>query len=187
MKKIISFVVVMLFSVATFAQVEPGHFYVQPQAGVTFARYSGDGLSTDNKTGFVGGADLGYQSSEKFAFSLGALYSMQGGTGAKDSQMPGVKFNFNYLNVPVLVHYTPIEYVTIKAGVQPGFLLSQSYDGHSLDEIKSFDFAIPVGVSLNYQKVSLDLRYNIGVTSIEEGTSMRNNVFMLTLGYKFQL
>lgn len=189
MKKILSLAVAAIMSVASFAQVEAGHFYIQPQAGVTFAKFSGDGMTADMKTGFVGGLEFGYQCTEHFGVSLGTLYSMQGATGATGSELAGKKYKFDYLNVPVLIQYSPIEFLSLKAGVQPGFLLSSKLENSKLDEVKSFDFAIPVGVSFEFSNFVIDARYNIGVTSIEKESSisLTNKTIQITLGYKFQL
>lgn len=189
MKRFLSLAVAAIMSVASFAQVEAGHCYIQPQAGVTFAKCSGDGRTTDMKTGFVGGLEFGYQYTEQFGVSLGALYAMQGAVGATDSALPGKKWSYDYLNVPVLFQYSPIEFLSLKAGVQPGFLLSSKFEGEKKDGTKSFDFAIPVGVSFEFSNFVIDARYNIGVTSVEEESSisLTNKAIQITLGYKFQL
>ena len=52
--------------------------------------------------------------------------------------------------------------------------------------MNKFDLSIPVGVSYEFYNVTLDARYNWGLTKImNEGDAFYNRVFQLTLGYKF--
>ena len=59
------------------------------------------------------------------------------------------------------------------------------------DAVKSFDFAIPVGLSYEFKRFVLDARYTLGVTKIfdEDKVNLdsKNLTFQLTLGYKFTL
>jgi len=69
------------------------------------------------------------------------------------------------------------------------------------DYMKTFDFAIPVGLSYEYQNFVFDARYNFGVTKVFDnaksdwlglGVNMgdakvHNSVFQFTIGYKFAL
>ena len=53
-------------------------------------------------------------------------------------------------------------------------------------KMNKFDLSVPVGLSYEYQGVTLDARYNIGLTNIFSGVdeSMHNQVVVVTLGYK---
>ena len=55
------------------------------------------------------------------------------------------------------------------------------------DAAKDFAFAIPVGVSYEYESFVVDARYNIGVTKALKDADSRHSVFSITLGYKFAL
>ncbi|MCR4581952.1 MAG: PorT family protein, partial [Prevotella sp.] len=90
----------------------------------------------------------------------------------------------------------------IKAGIQPGFRVKAKIQQGSttidLDKalnllyedtdvkINKFDFSIPVGLSYEIKGITLDARYNIGLTKLISGAdeTVRNSVFVLTLGYK---
>ncbi len=50
-----------------------------------------------------------------------------------------------------------------------------------------FDISIPIGLSYEYSGVTLDVRYNLGLTKVLTGTgeSVRNQIIAMTLGYKF--
>ena len=122
-----------------------------------------------------------------------------------------LKFNnrLNYLNIPILANFYVTNGLALKAGIQPGFLLSGKYrakvDGGSWNTedtkhyFKSTDFSIPVGISYTFEQgLVIDARYNIPVTDIatdefkedfsggnEELNKMTNRVFSLTVGWKF--
>ena len=53
--------------------------------------------------------------------------------------------------------------------------------------MKSFAFAIPVGLSYEFSDFVVDARYNIGVTKALDNVDSRHSVFTFTLGYKFAL
>lgn len=123
--------------------------------------------------------------------------------------------SLDYLDMPLMGHLYFGSGLSLNAGVQAGFLLrsnlsfdmaeitinkdgSYTYDGkvQHVDTkmnglMKKVDFSIPVGVSFEYANVVVDLRYNIGLTSIYKSESSddkcRNKVFALTVGYKLDL
>jgi len=108
--------------------------------------------------------------------------------------------NLGYLNIPIVANYYLAKGFAIKAGIQPGFLLSakQKVDGIGntpsenidiKDGYKSFDLSIPLGLSYEYEKAVFDLRYNLGVTKLnkEGDESCKNSVIQFTVGYKFDL
>ena len=83
--------------------------------------------------------------------------------------------------------------LAVKLGVQPGFNVSNKISANNratvdnLVKAQSVDVAIPVGVSYEYNNFQLDARYNWGVTKVYEGSKVKNSVFQITLGYKFDL
>ena len=192
MKKLFVMAALVLSSVGAFAQYSAGDFTIQPKVGLNVSSTTGDGA--EYKAGFVGGAELEYHVSPLFGISGGLLYSMQGAK-VKDTD---VKMNLDYLNIPILANVYVVEGLALKAGIQPAFNVSNKVkaDGVSVDydkyapdgaKIKTFDFAIPVGLSYEYQGFVLDARYNIGLTKISEAGDAKNSVFQITLGYKFKL
>ena len=166
------------------AQNEEGQVTIMPKAGINISSITNsDG--TKAKVGFVGGVEAEYGLPSNFSVSAGVLFSMQGAK-AKEGD---AKTKLNYLSIPILCNYYVWQGLAVKAGVQPGFLLSaKTGDLDIKDGCKKFDLSIPVGVSYEYQKFVLDARYNIGVTKFnKEGDASRNSVFAITLGYKFAL
>lgn len=189
MKKFILSAVVMLASVATYAQHEVGTTTIQPKIGVNIANLSE--LEGDVKVGLSAGAELEYQATDMVSFSAGVLYSMQGskwGGGKADIPLLGTvkldskKLNTGYINVPVMANVYVVPGLAVKLGLQPGFCISKDNT-----DAKTVDLSIPVGLSYEISNFVVDGRYNFGVTKAFDTTKAKNSVFQITLGYKFEL
>lgn len=159
------------------------------KAGMNIASVGGDIDGTSVRIGYVAGLTGEYMfSSESSALSFELLYSSQG------FKVDKTGYDLSYINIPILYNYYITERFAVKAGIQPGFLISAKmrYDGESADikdGYNSFDLAIPVGLSYNLtEKLVVDARYNIGCANIWEDSGdskARNNAFQLSLGVKF--
>ncbi len=154
------------------------------------------------KFGLVAGAEGIYQVSDMFALSGGLLYSMQ---GFKTDTSLDLKMNTEYLNIPILANIYVAQGLALKAGVQFGLLTKAKAKGKYgnieedidiKDQMKSLDLSIPVGVSYEINNsFTIDARYNFGLSKIAKDDDHHydytakayNSVFMLTLGYKFDM
>ena len=189
MKKIVLTAMVLFASVASYAQQAVGTFTLQPKVGVVGANFSGDNVNTDMKVGFIGGVEAEYQITDMVSVAAGALYSMQG------AKAGNLKYNFDYVNVPVVANVYVVPGLAVKLGAQFGFKASSKmkYDTKLIGDLKTdvgvkgFDFSIPVGLSYEYKNVVLDGRYNLGLTKVMNAGKDKNSVFQVTLGYKFAL
>lgn len=212
LKKAALFAVALTASATAFAQPAAGTFSLTPKigmnaAGVTSKYFDagyefddGRGLeaTADYKAFFVGGVELGYQVTDKFALSAGVLYSGQGFDRCKSIERNDEEYNYflgdysnlnlGYINIPILANYYLFKGFAVKAGVQPGFLVRAKYKidvnaygvvqdptEHKNENVKDYcntiDFSIPVGVSYELGcGVIFDLRYNIGLTHVAKET-----------------
>jgi hypothetical protein len=212
MKKIMMMLVMATVALTASAQNEVGQLTLQPKIGVNLANLT-DTKQNDQKgefkAGLVVGVEAEYGISEKFSVAAGLLYSMQGCNFGEYKVSAGGETlagwdknerNFNYLNIPIVANLYFAKGWAIKAGIQPGFLLSAKYklDGVGAQEsfnedikdaCKTFDLSIPLGLSYEYQKAVFDLRYNLGVTKVNKDgdNSSKNSVIQFTVGYKFAL
>lgn len=202
MKKTLLSLVVALVALAASAQNEVGQVSIAPTVGMNIAGMTSDYDKLGSKVGLVAGANVEIGVAENMGVTAGVFYSQQ---GAKWDSEDNRKWNFNYLNVPVLFNYYVVKGLAVKAGIQAGFLLSatEKEDGEEDFDLKKeneefyakgFDLSIPVGVSYEYQNFVLDARYNIGVTKMWKGSlssetekNTHNSVIQFTLGYKFKL
>lgn len=192
MKKILLMAVVMLASVASYAQQAVGTFTLQPKIGMNVASLTkSDGA--DPRIGLAAGVEAEYQATDIFSISAGIIYSMQGNKYEEKGVTSTQKLD--YINIPILANVYVTKGLAVKLGVQPAFNVSDKikYSGGKVsiqDEdagAESFDFSIPVGLSYEFNNVVLDARYNFGVTSVADGGDAKNSVFQFTLGYKFAL
>lgn len=200
MKKLLIIASILMSSVSAFAQHEVGSLTIQPKVGMNIATFT-DSDGIDPRIGLVAGAEFEYQLTKMLGLSGGLLYSMQ---GAKDSDSSmGVKVNTtiktDYINIPILANIYVANGFALKFGIQPAFNVNSSYtastqgvdvSGSLSDlgvDIKSFDFAIPLGLSYEYKNFVIDGRYNLGVTKMVEHDDSKHSVFQFTVGYKFGL
>ena len=63
--------------------------------------------------------------------------------------------------------------------------LWKNWFGEKTEDMNKFDLSIPVGLSYEFNRITFDARYNIGLTKLIKGEDIHNKVFVLTLGYKF--
>lgn len=167
--------------------------------------------------GAVLGAEAEYQIAKPFSVAAGLLFSMQGcqwqdddfKIGHQKIEVKDTKIALNYLNLPVVANFYLFKGFAVKAGVQFGFLCSanaqttQKYgntttnlDESFKDDCNKVDISIPVGVSYQVPTIPIyiDARANFGVTNIFKDKSLeagqknsKNQVFQVTVGYKFKL
>ena len=170
-----------------FANAQETKFGVK--AGLNMADWSGeDADGIDSRVSFHVGGFAEIKLADKFALQPELLYSSQGG------KADGGTYNVDYINIPVMAKFYVIEKLSIEAGPQVGFLVSAKAKPDSgddidiKDELKSTDFGINAGASYNFtENLSAGLRYNLGLSQVvdADGADIKNNVFSLSVGYKF--
>lgn len=196
MKRQILLIVVMLTaSIHLQAQLRDKRVSLIPRIGVNIADLkhvygsaAGSGaaetapLETKMKAGLLIGCDLEIELARPLLMDIGLYYSQQG-CNFKDGRKAA---QVDYLNIPVLLGVQPVEGLIIKAGLQPGFnLTDKNIDKATVSKIT---LGIPVGVSYEYKHVVLDARYVIGTSLIKaDADPVVNQVVSITLGYSFSL
>ena len=203
------------------AQNEVGQLTLQPKIGLNLANltnvevisnsFTKETESGNLKGDFAIGVEAEYGVAKKFSVAAGILYSRQGtdfGTlkiyggpdGSASEGWDKNERNLDYLNIPIVANFYFAKGWAVKAGIQPGFLLSakakidgvastENVDKDIKDECKTFDLSIPLGLSYEYEKAVFDLRYNLGLTKVNKNgdDSNKNSVIQFTVGYKFAL
>lgn len=194
----------MMLSLSSFAQHAPGTLSIQPKVGLNIANIT-DIDDADPRLGLVAGAELEYQITDMVSLSAGALYSMQGCKQQNGASILGFNTNSkytmktDYLNIPIMANVYITDGLAVKLGLQPGLNLSAKYkyDGSvagyhgssegDIDDVKSFDLALPIGVSYEINNFVIDGRYNFGLSKVFETGDNKHSVFQITLGYKFSM
>jgi len=156
------------------------------KAGANFATItSAPGSKT--LVSFNGGALVKIPLADAFSLQPEVVYSGQG------AKFDGGSDHLNYINIPVLATYTLPVGVFFKTGPQLGFLLSakEKVDGGSDVDIKSalkstdVSWAFGAGYLIPVTNVGIDVRYNLGLTKIADGSSSKNAVFQVGVFYLF--
>ena len=195
MKKIMMIAAMMVAAVTANAQNEVGQITLQPKVGLNIASATGDikiGNETfdkKSKAGFVAGVEAEYGLAENVGLVAGILYSQQGAKFSKSYNAAGIavgeyKYTASSLSADIM------NTLTNEEKAQANKYLSDetaAIDKKFKDDLKAFDFSIPVGISYEYQSFVLDARYNIGLTKVVKDFNCKNSVFQITLGYKFAL
>lgn len=159
------------------------------KAGLNMADLSGDDTDgIDSKIAFHVGGFAEIKLTDKFAVQPELLYSAQGG------KADGGKYNFDYINLPIMAKFYITDQFSVEAGPQVGFLVSAKVKPDSgdtqdvKDQLKSTDFGVNVGLGYNLtENFTAGLRYNLGLSQVvdADGADVKNNVFSLSVGYKF--
>lgn len=186
-----------------------------PKLPLNFPDGSQLNIDKEPTGGFIIGAEAEYQLTDMLSLAAGVNYAQQG-SGWKDTKiayngatadLKDAKVELGYVNVPVVANVYLFKGFALKAGVQFGFLTSAktkaSAEGeengfhHTLEldeDIKSgcnkTDISIPVGLSYQFKvPIVIDARYNIGLNKVNKNGDMnsKNQVFQITVGYKFAL
>ena len=210
MKKVLLSLAMLAASLHGFAQHEVGSLTFIPKLGVNLATVQGDDvyymkdgkgdllLKPKSRIGVVAGIEGEYQLSNPLALSVGVLYSLQGMKYDDIDYQKNYTGTFHNVNVPVLLNFYVLKGLALKAGLQAGYAINkkESYDqligntwgsySTSGSIYQAFDLSVPVGVSYDFDKLRVDLRYNYGLTSISklDGlAAMHHRVVQLSLGY----
>jgi hypothetical protein len=221
MKKMMMMLVMATVALTASAQNEVGQLTLQPKIGLNLANltnvevisnsFTKETESGNLKGDFAIGVEAEYGVAKKFSVAAGILYSRQGtgfGTlkiyggpdGSASEGWDKNERNLDYLNIPIVANFYFAKGWAVKAGIQPGFLLSakakidgvastENVDKDIKDDCKTFDLAIPLGISYEFSNFVVDGRYNLGLTKINKNgdESNKNNVIQFTFGYKFSL
>ena len=209
MKKLLLFAVMLLASAHGFAQYEAGTMTWIPKLGVNLSKmgdgdvfYKGDGVGDQLMKpkftiGVVAGIEGEYHMSSLLGLSAGVLYSMQGTAYDDVDMQKDYSVAFHCVNVPVLLNFHIVGGLALKAGIQASYAF---YKKESFKEnlggwkefstsgsgYGNFDLSVPVGISYDFDKIRVDLRYNYGLLDLAKRDYMdpiHSRVFQLSVGY----
>ncbi|MFA9289855.1 MAG: porin family protein [Solirubrobacteraceae bacterium] len=164
----------------------------------------GEEFAADSKFGFAGGVFLGVPLGEVLGLQPEVLISQKGFKGS--GSLLGLPYSFSrtttYLDIPLLVQIKPADFITLVAGPQFSYLLSQkdvyTFADNSADQEQEFEndnirkniLGIVGGADLYYQnflfsgRLGWDFQTNNG-----DGTSdtprYKNQWLQFMVGYKF--
>lgn len=209
MKKFFAIALMAMITVATFAQ-SPIKLALRPSVGVAVSAWDFNSTIAEAKAnaGFTAGADLEIGVLGVFKPSIGVNYAYQT-AGTKDLNGIGHTyghgdlgdFKLHTLNVPVLANFDLIGgMLRLKAGIMPSWAIGSKLGGENISSSTKTTFYIPIGVSVNLGKFSIDARYHFACNKTIDISSMkiedietgfygdyRANYLTVTVGYRFDL
>jgi hypothetical protein len=180
-------------SIATAANAQ---FQFGVKAGANFSTVNGnDAGGASSLAGFNGGVYFKLPLAHGLSIQPELLYSGQGfedNSGGVDG-----KQHFNYFNIPFLLKYTHFSGLFVETGPQAGILTSANYkaggvssDDKSYYHSADFSWVVGVGFKIPTTPLSIDARYNFGLSNIENTSStggtgtIRNGSFQIGLMLK---
>lgn len=177
----------LMLSSAVFAQTDFG-----VKAGLNFTKMSQislDGESANFKPGFHAGvfADINLL---VIGIRPEILYSQKG--FEMDNEDGTLKSTLSYVDVPVMVKFSPAPLIGLYLGPQVSFLLNENWD-EDLSETfdtdnSSTEFSGVIGAGVRLGKLDLGARYNFGLSKVLEDEKFdkfdkgRNQVIQLSVG-----
>ena len=198
MKKLFLFMALAVFALNVNAQDETLQAETSQgvtfgvKAGMNFANLNGDIEENDMKLGFHFGGVAEIMFNDKFAVQPELLYSSQG--TQFDFAGETLKYNLDYINVPVMAKYYVAEGFSVEAGPQVGFLVSakSKFDGDTedIEDLKSIDFGFNFGAGYKLDSgLNFSARYNLGLSNIDDVDNsdfeIKNGVIQVSVGYMF--
>lgn len=189
MKKTISLLIltILCVSLSTKLYAQTTDFGVK--GGLSIPSLTGDvNDNVKSRVAFHAGLFAEVSFSDMFSIQPELLYSSQGYKFVDDK---GIN---DYLNVPIMGKFYPIEGFHIEMGPQFGFLLSAKEKGKSRTQdvkegYKTFDFGLNFGTGYKLTDYNLlfGVRYNLGLTNVlkDNSSKIKNGVFQISVGYLF--
>ena len=202
MKKLFLLMAMMVTTIAAQAQHDEGDITIQPRVGLSYSNIT-DGDKW--KLNIAYGVEFEYYLAEQFSLAGGVLFTNQGckyDVYSDDNKVTDetIKLNLYYGTLPITANYYILPGLALKAGIQPAFRVKANVvqGSEKLDfdkmvaafygndvKMNKFDLSIPVGLSYEFKGITLDARYNFGLTKLtSDGDNLYNKVFVVTLGYK---
>lgn len=108
-----------------------------------------------------------------------------------------VKLKLNYIELPLLVRVNITKNFNIHAGGYASYMVSAKSTGdgdfefenqYNTDDFNKFDAGLAGGIGVDFSPLSVGLRYNYGLTTIEkdgdDSSDLKNSNLSLYLSYK---
>jgi len=139
---------------------------------------SGDDVDDNNVLyGFNAGVYATLPISDMVAIQPEVLFTTKGAELEYNNAFAqgDAKFRLNYIEVPLLVRVNVTKNFNIHAGGYASYLVSSKISGNGdidfdqdidRDDLNKFDAGIAAGVGVDFNPISIGLRYNYGLTTV---------------------
>jgi len=113
-------------------------------------------------------------------------FSSQGYKAKPVFGIPGGDVTLNYINVPVMAKVYVLKLLSLEAGPQFGFKISESYPPGYIGKAETFDPAIAAGAGLNFPLgLGINVRYIKGFNDAVQNQPGMTEVIQLGASLKF--
>lgn len=202
---LVALVAVVVGSAPAFAAGKGGF-----KVGLTMSKFTGDdasftdpdfgSMSPGYRTGFAVGAYSCYELSPTLTFQPEAYYAMRGSKYSVtiEGMDADITFKYDYLEVPMLFKIqpevsgsaAPFFYAGPQISMKVSAKVGASVEGESADMdvsdgVKTFSFGATAGAGVQIDKITIEGRYTMGLSSIHEGDSVSIGAFTFLLGISY--
>ena len=204
MKKLCVLIAAAIVCMSASAQIQFG-----AKVGVGMTNFWGSDVDHGMKPGYQVGLLMEYKVSPRFAIAPEVVFAAQGGKSDAlgfdwnghgiDIKVTEIKYNINYINVPVMFKFYAAPSFSIDFGPQVGFNVFSKVSGKDSDgsfdlkdATKPVDFGLGLGGTFNItENAFVQARYTMGLTKvfkdediIGENNAKNGNV-QIAFGMKF--
>jgi len=188
MKKTI-LIAALVLAITTITQAQSIRLGVK--GGINYANQNGTEItlntnnydSADAITSYHAGLVAEIKLFENLAIQPELLYSTQGATYKNATQE--FKNELGYISIPVVAKIYLSKSLSLEAGPQASFLLSEK-NKFDYKESETFEFAAVAGLGLNVTKnLFLQARYGLGLTEASKDAKTKNSTFQISAGILF--
>ncbi len=204
MKKVFVLIAAAIVSMSAMAQVQFGG-----KVGFDMTNFWGSNVEHGMKPGYQVGLMMEYKFSPKFAIAPEVVFAAQGGKSkalAFDINKHGIelaatdiKYNTNYINVPLMLKFYATPNFSIDLGPQVGFNVYSKVTAKGVDDAIDFkdatnavDFGIGMGGTYNLtENAFVQARYTMGLTKVFKDeyilgeNNAKNGNIQIAFGMKF--
>ncbi len=204
MKKVFVLIAAAIVSMSAMAQVQFGG-----KVGFDMTNFWGSDVEHGMKPGYQVGLMMEYKFSPKFAIAPEVVFAAQGGKSkalAFDINKHGIelaatdiKYNTNYINVPLMLKFYATPNFSIDLGPQVGFNVYSKVTAKGVDDAIDFkdatnavDFGIGMGGTYNLtENAFVQARYTMGLTKVFKDeyilgeNNAKNGNIQIAFGMKF--
>lgn len=199
-----------LFLTASFGMLHAQNNNVNPEYGIKGGfnmsnLYSSDANDENILYGFNAGLYATLPISDFIAIQPEILFTTKGAKLEYNNALASgeSKFRLNYIEVPLLVRVNITRNFNVHAGGYASYLISSKVTGRGdfnfeqeidTNDLNKFDAGLSAGVGVDFDPISIGLRYNYGLTTIGKertvaGTTYtfpdaKNSNLTLYLSYK---
>ena len=193
MKKKFLTLLVIGFAFITTASAQGFHLGIK--AGTNMFKIDDKSFKDEFKFGYNLGGFSEINFTKKFGVQPEVLWSQSSYRTANniDEVIPGTKADvavkLNYLQIPLLLNYRPVKFLSLQVGPQFGILIDQNNTilQNGKDAFKKGDFSMLGGAQLNLGPLKAGARYVIGLTDINDISTQsqwKNQGFQLYAGLR---